>query len=429
MRQRSSRTFFLATAAALAATTASAQTTLISDDFEVDTSADYTVVDDGAPDGTQTFAFDYVAAGMPLAPRSAAGDSGGLHLTANNSIGSADHWTVFHNTMVTAPRYKMTVDVWMNFAGTSGTTEFAHVGVGGDAVTFNSVFTPISGSGAFIAFTGDGGSSSDFRWYRDANNTPPGDTASTTLPNSHPSYLGHGSNASGSFFLSLFPSPPSTIAGSPGNIWTTVEVDVDNVAGVISFRFDGVLTFQGDFANNFDGHVSVGLADVFSSLSGPTNFAVYDNLEVVEVPPSVGTNFCTAVANSTGDAASISATSSGVAADNDVTLNVSQLPNDSNGFFLVSQSMTMVMNPGGSTGNICIASFAIGRYDMSILNSGLDGEVHLSLDLTNTPLQPMGPVSIMSGETWNWQYWYRDMDPATGGATSNFTDGLSVTFL
>ena len=40
---------------------------LISDDFEVDSSANYTVVDDGTPDGTVNFGYDYVAAGIPLA--------------------------------------------------------------------------------------------------------------------------------------------------------------------------------------------------------------------------------------------------------------------------------------------------------------------------------------------------------------------------
>lgn len=288
MTSSSARCLMLTGVCALAATTASAQTTLFTDNFESDSSASYTVVDDGVPDGTQTFAFDYIAAGIPLAPRSTAGDTGGLRLTANDTLGSADAVTVFHNTPVVESHYRLTVDVFMNWnpASTSGTTEFAHVGIGGDGATFNQVFLPISGSGAFLSFTGDGGSGSDYRWFRDPLNTPPGDTSSTTLPNSHPSYLGHGSNNSGSFFQALFPSPPSTIAGSPGNIWTTVEVDVDNNAGVISYYLDGVLTFQGSFAGSFDGQVSLGMADVFSSLSAAMNNTLYDNLLVEAVDPA-----------------------------------------------------------------------------------------------------------------------------------------------
>ncbi|MEZ6016160.1 MAG: hypothetical protein R3F49_13655 [Planctomycetota bacterium] len=269
----------LIAAGALAATTASAQV-VISDNFETDSSANYTVVNDGTPNGTQTFAFDYVAAGIPLAPRSTAGDVGGLKLTANDTDTAVDAWTLFHNVPVGALQYKLTVDVWMNFVGTAGTTEFANIGVGGDGATFNQYASPISGSGAFIAFTGDGGSGSDYRWFRDGANTPAGDMASTTLPNTHPSYLGHGSNNSGAFFQALFPSPPATIAGSPGNIWTTVEIVVDNANGMIAFYFDGQLTFQGEFANAFDGLVSLGIADTFTSVSPATNFTLYDNLEV-----------------------------------------------------------------------------------------------------------------------------------------------------
>ena len=283
MNLRRKHPLLVLAAGSLAATTASAQV-VISDNFEVDSSANYTIVDDGTPDGTQTFAFDYVAAGIPLAPRSAVGDLGGLRLAANTTLGAADSATVFHNTPVNALQYKLTVDVFMNFVGTSATTVHTHVGVGGNGTTFNQLFTPISGSGAYIAFTGDGGSGSDYRWFRDAANSPPGDPANTTLPNSHPSYLGHGSNNVNPFFSSLFPSPPSTIVGSPGNIWTTVEIFVDNANGVISFYFDGQLTFQGLFAGDFNGLTSLGLADTFASLSPPSVFTVFDNLEVEVLP-------------------------------------------------------------------------------------------------------------------------------------------------
>ena len=33
---------------------------------------------------------------------------------------------------------------------------------------------------------------------------------------------------------------------------------------------------------------------------------------------------------------------------------------------------------------------------------------------------------IDAGETWNFQFWYRD--PSAGGAGFNFTDALSITF-
>ena len=60
-----------------------------------------------------------------------------------------------------------------------------------------------------------------------------------------------------------------------------------------------------------------------------------------------------------------------------------------------------------------------------VLSTGASGSVELTIDRTNTPT-PTGSVSVLAGETWNFQAWYRDLHP---GPTSNFTDALSVTFL
>jgi hypothetical protein len=84
-------------------------------------------------------------------------------------------------------------------------------------------------------------------------------------------------------------------------------------------------------------------------------------------------------------------------------------------------------NPGGSQGNLCLSG-SIGRYVATgqIKNSGSAGIFDLTLDLNQTPT-PTGLVSVAAGETWNFQAWYRD---AVGGsATSNFSDGLTISFL
>ncbi|MEM9378923.1 MAG: hypothetical protein AAGB93_03160 [Planctomycetota bacterium] len=427
MSSRRHHSFLAALSTGALVTGAASAQTLITDNFEVDSSADYTLVDDGVPDGSQIWAFDYTALSIPPAPRSAAGETSGVVFTANDAGGVADHWTAFHNTAVTADSYRLTVDVWMNFVGASGTTEYSHIGVGGDGATFNSVFTPISGSGAFLAFTGDGGSSSsDYRWFRDAANTPAGDADSTTLPNSHPSYLGHGSRESDPFFQDLFPAPPSTIPGSPSNIWTTVQIDVDNINGVISFRFDGVLTYQGGFDGRLDGLVSIGLCDVFSSISLPTNFTIYDNLLVEEGAFTIGDNYCDAVPNSTGNPSTISATGSVLVARNNVTLRTSDLPNQAFGYYLTSMTQGFTMMPGGSVGNLCLDG-SIGRYvgPGQVQNAGGVGSFELAIDLNAHPT-PVGLVAVMPGETWNFTTWHRDN--VGGTATSNFSNGLRVVF-
>ena len=415
------RSLALAATSAIAATSATAQT-LIADGFESDSSSSYTVVDDGTPNGTSDFQFDYIAAGIPLAPRSAAGDTRGLRFTANDSAGAADGLTAYHNTSVGASRYILTVDVFVAFdSSTSGTTEHAHVGIGANTSTWNQLFSPISGSGAFIAFDGDGGSISDYRWFRDPNNTPTNETDNTTLPNTHPSYLGHGSNNTGTFFQSLFPNTN----GSPGNIWTTVTIDVDNTIGQISFFFDGVLTFQGDFDNAFDGLVSLGYCDVFSSVDPGTQFVVYDNLEVSVPTFSIGQNYCTAAPNQTGQFGTMSATGSELIAANDVTLMAEQLPLNQFGIFIVSRTQGFIPGVNGtSNGNLCLSG-AIGRYTQpsQIQSSGATGTFSMMIDLNAVP-QGGGTVGVMAGESWNFQAWFRE----GVGQGSNFTDGLEITF-
>ena len=141
----------------------------------------------------------------------------------------------------------------------------------------------------------------------------------------------------------------------------------------------------------------------------------------------VGTNYCgPANLNSIGQPAVIEALGSEVVVANCLRLTALQLPTQQFGYFLNSQTQGFVPFAGGSQGNLCLAG-AIGRYNRpgEIQNSGAGGTYSLVLDLTDTP-QPTGSVSIMAGETWNFQAWFRDNNP---GPTSNFTDGVSITFL
>ncbi len=138
-----------------------------------------------------------------------------------------------------------------------------------------------------------------------------------------------------------------------------------------------------------------------------------------------GSNYCSpANPNSTGAPGTIRASGSSVATDNDLTLTSESLPSNSVGYFLTSRTQGFVGNAGSSVGNLCVLG-SIGRYTGSVLSAGPGGTFSLVLDLTNTP-QPLGFVSVASGDTWNYQCWYRDS--LLGSPTSNFTDAVSVTF-
>lgn len=143
-------------------------------------------------------------------------------------------------------------------------------------------------------------------------------------------------------------------------------------------------------------------------------------------PTVIGAPYCTAAINATGVAGVLTAAGSLTVANNDLTLTASSLPTNTFGFFIVSPDQGLIMNPGGSQGDLCVVG-SIGRYvgPGQIMNSGFAGEFSLALDLTTIPT-PTGPVAAMAGDTFNFQTWYRDMTPA--GATSNFTQGLEMAF-
>ncbi|MCP3918964.1 MAG: hypothetical protein GY711_25750 [bacterium] len=136
---------------------------------------------------------------------------------------------------------------------------------------------------------------------------------------------------------------------------------------------------------------------------------------------NLGMNYCgPAIPNSTGFPGTISAMGNPAAAANNVTLTASGLPPGQFGYFIAGQTQGF-FNPPGSQGLICLNG-NIGRYNQ-IANIIQGPEGSIVLDLTAIPVNPTSPV--MPGETWNFQCWYRDLNPTL---TNNFTDGLAIQF-
>jgi len=150
------------------------------------------------------------------------------------------------------------------------------------------------------------------------------------------------------------------------------------------------------------------------------------NVHIFSIDAPLGTVYCTANANSTGTTALTQANGSNVVVDNSLTLETTRLPLNAFAFYLTSRTQGFVQNPGGSAGNLCLSG-AIGRYvgPGQIKNSGATGNVSLLTNLNSVP-QPTGSVAVQAGETWNFQCWYRDV--VGPNATSNFSNGLAVTF-
>ncbi len=77
---------------------------------------------------------------------------------------------------------------------------------------------------------------------------------------------------------------------------------------------------------------------------------------------------------------------------------------------------------GGGQGTLCVGG-TVARFQHLAGQTDAGGSLRHWIDLERMP-PPLGTV-VQPGETWNFQVWYRDMNP---GPTSNFTNGLSITF-
>jgi len=198
-----------------------------------------------------------------------------------------------------------------------------------------------------------------------------------------------------------FDLPSASLTAAPGwfasgpcastpidQVWNSVLIDVDRMFFVLDAIPGAACT-----ATNWD----LGI----------------DNISVQR--GTLGTVFCASRVNSTGQGAELVGTGSKVVAQNDVDFRVTRLPQNSFGYFLMSQSQgrTPVFS-----GDICLRSNIV-RFAQSVLNSGSLGSVDFSPNLAQLPLGVVIPV----GSTWNFQYWFRDVGP-----TANFSEAMSVRF-
>ena len=91
---------------------------------------------------------------------------------------------------------------------------------------------------------------------------------------------------------------------------------------------------------------------------------------------------------------------------------------------LVSPEEGFTAHPAGSMGDLLLGG-PIGRDLGSSQAAGSAGMLRRPFDLTSVPT-PAGPEAAQPGDVLHFQWWHRDVDPATGAQTSNFTNGLRV---
>lgn len=194
-----------------------------------------------------------------------------------------------------------------------------------------------------------------------------------------------------------------------------IDVDRDGAADPgWEFRFSAVPVFAG---------ANPDAPTVFSTnLMTPAGTGIFGI--VAARPFRIDAPVCEGVANSTGRAGQLVASGSRHASGNDFTLQAFQLPPGASGYFLMSESSGLTVQPGNSQGNLCLGG-SIGRLAHQIFAAGPGGTGLATVDLAAIP-QPMGSAQVLAGETWFAQTWHRD---SVGGvSTSNFTSAVSVTF-
>lgn len=137
-------------------------------------------------------------------------------------------------------------------------------------------------------------------------------------------------------------------------------------------------------------------------------------------------SYCAANPNSTGQVGQCEGLGSPYVLTNGFAIAATNLPPNTFCLLLASRQSGFTGGPGGSEGNLCLGG-AIGRFQNQIVNSGPTGGFLLPIDLQQIP-QPSSFVSVMSGDTFHFQVWHRDVT-AGGAQTSNYTRGLRARFL
>lgn len=138
----------------------------------------------------------------------------------------------------------------------------------------------------------------------------------------------------------------------------------------------------------------------------------------------ISANYCVATPNSSGATGTMSLLGSPVLAEDAVTLYAQDLPPLQPSCFLMS--LTEGFTPGfaGSSGNLCLGAPIVRLNNGQVGPTNAQGARSIGLVLDDLPQQ----VTFAPGDTWHFQLWFRDVDPATGTVTSNTTDGIRATF-
>ena len=249
---------------------------LYADDFNTDTSGNYTIQFGAAnsiEDYRAGFAVDYGAFEgllIPSSPRAEDNSTSGLVVTVNKDEESATGAAAVnvYTDEAFSGDYLVKFDMFLNY-GATATTEAAIYGINHSGLLTNRYNT--AGSDGVWFFVETDGSSQGGRAYVlfqpvDTNAVPPFISRRADEP----------------YFTSIFTSPPFLAPGSPAGDWVDVSILQEN--DIITWRINNRLVFQTTNTTSMDsGKVMLGHADTFNSVGSTNTFTIYDNLRVYQI--------------------------------------------------------------------------------------------------------------------------------------------------
>lgn len=133
---------------------------------------------------------------------------------------------------------------------------------------------------------------------------------------------------------------------------------------------------------------------------------------------SLVSNYCNTAANSVGAGALIAASGSTSIAANELQLIATDCPPSKPGLFFYGPNATGPVP--FNNGFLCLNG---GFFRLAVLTTDVVGLAFHDLDVTDPPA-PAGQIE--AGDTWRFQFWYRDPTMPPSGA--NQSDAVSVTF-
>lgn len=143
----------------------------------------------------------------------------------------------------------------------------------------------------------------------------------------------------------------------------------------------------------------------------------------IPVETALGAEECPGIPNSTGVPGELAAIGLPEVSGNRLLLSIRNLPPQHFYLPLVSPDAGLIVNPGGSDGNLCLSG-DIGRILDAVGRTTLWGEGTAPIDLTQLP-GPSGFSSVFAGDTRRFQVWYRDGGSSSG---TNLTNSIAITF-